>query len=97
MFGKSSIVFGNSGNSPEKAQKYFADGFMRFFLHFRKIFGNLRKYSEIFGNLRKQFKSNFQVFLWFFKFSEIAEVFGNLRKFSDVIGNRPVHKLPGTF
>ena len=36
---------------------------------------------ETFGKLRKQFKSVFQIFLWF------SKIFGNLQKFSENFGN----------
>ena len=46
---------------------------------------------ETFGKLRNQFKSVFQMFYDFIKFSEnlrkFSEVFGNLRKFSENFGN----------
>ena len=51
-------------------------------LRFFKIFG---KSSEIFGKLRKRFKSNFQMFLWFYE--KFRKIFGNLRKFSENFGN----------
>ena len=84
----------NFWKTSETVQKCLPDVFM-IFLNFRKIFGNLgsvRKFSEIFGKLRKRFKSNFQVFLWFFKvFGKSSEIFGSaykiFRKFPDVIGN----------
>ena len=68
----------------ETVQKCFPDVFM-FFLNFRKIFGNLRNCSEIFGKFRERFKSNFQIFLWFFKIvGKSLEIFGSVRKPSEI-------------
>ena len=75
---QSSETFGN-------LRKQFKSVFHRFmiFQDFRKIFGNLRKFSENFGNGSKVI---FRCFHDFLKFSEnlrkSSEVFGNLRKFS---------------
>ena len=56
-----------------------------------KTLENLWQSSETFEKLRKQFKSVFQRFYGFLKFSEnlrkSSEVFGNLRKFSENFGN----------
>ena len=48
-----------------------------------KFSENLQKSLEVFGKLRKRFKSNLQMFLWFFKiFGKSSEVFGNPAIFS---------------
>ena len=61
------------------------------FKNFRKVFGSVRESSGFFGKLRKRFKSNFQMFLRFFKiFGKSSEIFGSAEifgKFLDVIGN----------
>ena len=61
---------------------------LKYFVKSSEIFGSAQESSGIFGKLRKQFKSNFQMFYDFFKFSENLEksweIFGKL---PDVIGN----------
>ena len=52
-----------------------------------KILENLWQSSETFGKLRKQFKSVFQCFCDFLKFSKSSEIFGGVRKFSENFGN----------
>ena len=68
------------------SSKVFSRCFYGIFLkNFRKIFGSVRKSSDIFGKLQKRFKSNFEIFLWFFKiFGKSSE---NLRKCSQVFEN----------
>ena len=52
--------------------------FSRCFYDFLKFSENLRKCSEIIGNFWKQFKINFQMFLWSFEiFGKSLEIFGN--------------------
>ena len=66
----------NFGNSSKVFSRCFFD-----FFKSSEIFGSVRKSSEIFRKLPKPLKSNFQLFLWFLKFSK------NLWKSSEVFGN----------
>ena len=76
----------NFCKTSETVQKCFSDVFMIFkiFGKSSEVFWNLLKFSENFGKLWKQFKSNFQTFLWLLNFRKI---FGNLRKCSEIVGN----------
>ena len=70
----------NFGNSSKVTFRCFYD--------FLKHSENLRKSSEIFGKLGKRFKSNFQMFLGFFKiFGKYSEKFGSVRKSSEILEN----------
>ena len=68
----------NFGNSSKVFSRWLYD-----FLKSSENFGNPRKSSEIFGKLRKRFKSNFQSFYNFFRYSEnlwkCSEIFGKFR------------------
>ena len=75
---KSSEAFGNL----RKFSENFGNGsevIFRCFHDFLKVSENLRKSLEIFGKLRKRFKSNFQMFLWFFNFFNLRGTIGQLR------------------
>ena len=68
--------------------KVFSRCFYDIFKIFGKsseIFRSVWKYSEICGKLWKRFKSNFQMFLWFFKI--FGKTFRNLQKCSEIFRN----------
>ena len=75
-------ILENLWQSSETVQKCFPDVSM-IFKNSRKIFGSVRKSLGNFGKLWKWLKSNFQMFLWFFKiFGKSSEIFGSVRKIS---------------
>ena len=56
---------------------------------FKPVFEELKQFIyETFGKLLKQFKSVFQMFLWFFKNSrKSSDIFGSVRKYSENFRN----------
>ena len=79
IFGKSSEIFGSGRKTSENGSKVI----FRYFYDFLQFSENFRKSSEVFGKLWKRFKSNLQMFSWYFKiFGKSSEVFGNLAIFS---------------
>ena len=56
---------------------------------FKPVFEELKQFIyETFGKLLKQFKSVFQMFLWFFKKSrKSSDIFGSVRKYSENFRN----------